>query len=94
MSKITEPKSKFEQELIALLNRHSLENESNTPDYLLAQFILFTLDALNYIINARKVGYKIRRLPEPIKGDEPVNLEEEHLGYPDERLTFRRPKDD
>lgn len=29
----------FEQELAALINRHSRENESNTPDFILAQYI-------------------------------------------------------
>jgi hypothetical protein len=30
---------RFEEELIHLINRHSVENESNTPDFILARYI-------------------------------------------------------
>lgn len=35
----------FEQELAELINKHSLENESNTPDFILAEYMRNCLDA-------------------------------------------------
>jgi hypothetical protein len=35
----------FEQELTTLINKHSLENQSNTPDYILAQYLQSCLNA-------------------------------------------------
>jgi hypothetical protein len=37
----------FEAELAALINRHSKENGSNTPDYILANFLNTCLEAYN-----------------------------------------------
>ena len=31
--------SKFKKELTELINKHSLENGSDTPDYILAEFL-------------------------------------------------------
>lgn len=33
------PEPTFQQELTALINKYSLENQSNTPDFLLAAFL-------------------------------------------------------
>ncbi len=30
----------FQTELTTLLNRHSIDNETNTPDYILAEFLV------------------------------------------------------
>jgi len=38
---------KFEKDLERLINRHSLENESGTPDYILARYLVRCLDAFN-----------------------------------------------
>jgi hypothetical protein len=43
----------FKQELETLINRHSLENESDTPDYILAQYTLACLDAFTKATRAR-----------------------------------------
>ena len=37
----------FQSELEALINKHSLENPSNTPDYILAKFLQDCLTAFN-----------------------------------------------
>ena len=37
----------LQQELVAVLNRHSAENGSNTPDFILAQFLLGCLAAFD-----------------------------------------------
>ena len=38
---------KFEKELTKLINSHSKENESNTPDYILACYLEYCLLAFN-----------------------------------------------
>lgn len=43
----------FEKELRDLINTHSLENESNTPDFILATYMLDCLDAFNTATNKR-----------------------------------------
>lgn len=47
----------FEQELASLVNRYSMENKSNTPDFILAKYIEGTLKALNEAIVTREVWY-------------------------------------
>jgi hypothetical protein len=43
----------LERDLARVLNRHSQENRSNTPDHLLASYVLKVLDAGNALINRR-----------------------------------------
>lgn len=47
----------FEKDLAALINRFSLENESNTPDYVLAQFMKSCLDAFTIAVQQRETFY-------------------------------------
>lgn len=47
----------FQQELSALINKHSIEDESNTPDYILAQYIRKVLSAYNECIISRDEWY-------------------------------------
>lgn len=47
----------LEQELKSCLNRHSAENDSNTPDYILAQFLLGCLAAWNTGVQQRETWY-------------------------------------
>lgn len=47
----------FEQELEAVINRHSQENASNTPDFILAQFLLSCLAAWNAGVTRRESWY-------------------------------------
>jgi hypothetical protein len=49
--------SKLEQELAELLNRHSRENASNTPDFILAQFLLGCLGAFEQATQQRETSY-------------------------------------
>jgi hypothetical protein len=44
----------FERELEELINRHSLEDKSNTPDYILAQYLDSCLKVFNVAINHRE----------------------------------------
>lgn len=43
----------FQEELTNLINKHSLENESNTPDYILAEFLKGALDIYNTTMKKR-----------------------------------------
>lgn len=43
----------FQDELVALINIHSQENESDTPDYVLASFLGGVLDQFNAAVRAR-----------------------------------------
>ena len=47
----------FEQELSSLINRHSLENESDTPDFILAKYMKECLDNFNKAIHLREIFY-------------------------------------
>ena len=46
--------SDFEKELKDLINKHSMENGSNTPDYILASYLLNCLCAFNEAILNRQ----------------------------------------
>ena len=47
----------FIKELEHLINVCSIENESNTPDFILAQYVRHCLDAFNKACNARERWY-------------------------------------
>ena len=47
----------FEKELSNLINKHSKENESNTPDYILAMFIGGCLKAFNQAVQQRETWF-------------------------------------
>lgn len=48
----------FIKELETLLNRHSLENQSNTPDFILAKYLKGCLDVYVSAIQERDSWYK------------------------------------
>jgi hypothetical protein len=47
----------FEEELCALINRRSMENESNTPDFILAAYMMDALVAFEKASLAREQWY-------------------------------------
>ena len=47
----------FKKELEVLINKHSIENESNTPDWLLAQYLLNCLAAFTTATQQRENWY-------------------------------------
>ena len=67
----------LKKDLTELVNRHSMENGSNTPDYLLADFLLGCFDAYNATLQERARWYG--RMDQPGRGSVP---------YPD----FGRPE--
>ena len=50
-------KTEFQTELEQLINRHSMENGSNTPDFILAQYLRCCLENFNHTIVAREKWY-------------------------------------
>lgn len=44
----------FLKELTQLINRYSMERDSNTPDYILAEYLYQCLDSYNFAVNSRK----------------------------------------
>ncbi len=53
-------KHPFEKELEELINRHSMENDSNTPDFILAQYVLTCLSAYRNAVNKRDKWFGVR----------------------------------
>lgn len=47
----------FEEQLRQLINRESLENKSDTPDWVLAAYLVACLDAFNKGVNRRRAYY-------------------------------------
>jgi len=47
----------FNQELRALINKHSKENGSNTPDFILSRYLCDCLDVFNNAVLARSNWY-------------------------------------
>jgi len=57
----------FKRDLTSLINKYSLENESNTPDFILANYLMSCLRNFNNITNTRSKWYG-QKAPE-IKND-------------------------
>lgn len=47
----------FRKELEQLINKYSLENLSDTPDFILAEYLVYCFESANWIINRRKQWY-------------------------------------
>lgn len=52
-AKVVINKSEFHRELEELIKKHSMENGSNTPDFILATFLMGVLESCNTAIQAR-----------------------------------------
>ena len=50
-------KTEFEKALAQLINRYCKENESNTPDFILAEYLSFCLSAFDSTVCAREKWY-------------------------------------
>lgn len=48
----------FENELKSLINRFSKENDSNTPDFILAEYLLDCLENFNRTMQKRENWYR------------------------------------
>lgn len=50
--------NEFRDDLQKLINKHSIENDSNTPDFVLAQYLIDCLRNWNYTIKFRERSTK------------------------------------
>jgi len=57
LDEIVTPEVSFSRELTSLLNKYSKENASNTPDFILANYITSCLHTFNIAIKAREKWY-------------------------------------
>lgn len=62
--------SGFERELRFLINNHSQENASNTPDYILAQYLAACLAAWNRAVQQRETWHGRDARPAALKSDQ------------------------
>lgn len=53
----TTPRPSLIQAITSLLNSHSVDNASNTPDHILAQYLMDCLSAFEHATNARAKWY-------------------------------------
>jgi hypothetical protein len=60
----------FQDALRELINKHCMENGSDTPDFLLAEYLCDCLAAYETIIEKREVWYG-RRIGQPTGGHIP-----------------------
>lgn len=49
--------SDLREDIKEAINRHSLENKSNTPDFLLADYLIDCLDAFDKAVRRRENWY-------------------------------------
>lgn len=79
--------SRFRTELTSLINSESRENGSNTPDWILANFLTDCLRLFDAAVNARERWHG--REPQLISDPAPTITELEHiLAEEDEPITI------
>ena len=72
----------FREELAQLINHHSRENGSNTPDYVLAHFLANVLEAFDGAVRTRDGWYGIHPYPGHSHAiEEPENI------WPEENIS-------
>lgn len=70
VAELDEPMPDFEGEVRRLINSYSLENRSNTPDHILAEYLVMCLGAFNSATNARSNWYDQQQCePTPNEGE-------------------------
>jgi len=55
---VVESEPSFEKELEHLINKHSMENGSNTPDFILAEYMSACLKAYSKAVTTRDNWHK------------------------------------
>jgi len=69
-------KTEFIKELEQVINKHSRENISNTPDFILAEFMKRCLEAGEYLIKRREQWYGRENHPPTTLPSQPNEMEE------------------
>lgn len=59
-----EKRIRVAKDIAAVLNKHSVENDSNTPDYILAAYLMDCLQGYADAVRCRDEGYGIKTLPD------------------------------
>jgi hypothetical protein len=57
----------FEKELEALINKYSKENDSNTPDFILARYLVNCMENYSQIVTTRDNWFRVQPHTEPLK---------------------------
>lgn len=73
-------KSEFEKELEAIINRYSKENDSDTPDFILARYLNQCLDNFSAAIKDREQWYCREKHVEDIESLQPFCKPENNQG--------------
>lgn len=55
----------FRRELESLINRYSLENGSNTPDFILADYLVRCLETFDSVVNRRDEWHGVEEMTIP-----------------------------
>lgn len=58
-----EPSVSFRDALVNLVNRHSLENGSDTPDWILAEYLIACLKTFDTCVEERELWYGRKKGP-------------------------------
>lgn len=69
--------TEFEKELGTLINKQSLENDSNTPDFILAQYLAGCLATFNVAVQQRETWHGRDARPSCDEGIEAVEVAKE-----------------
>jgi len=67
---MSDPELTFQKELENLINRYSLENKSNSPDFILAEYLNNCLTAFNKATNQRSKYFGVYFKQKPTKSIE------------------------
>lgn len=78
---VEQERQTFEQELVSLINRHSIENRSNTPDWILGEYLIGCMKAFELTMHLREEYYG---RPSPITAPKPPK-EVNALATPEEQ---------
>lgn len=61
--------SNFREELVILINKESIDNKWDVPDFILAQFIDETITAFGEAMQRRDIWFGHKKIKEPYKGE-------------------------
>lgn len=73
-------KETFERELTSLINRYSKENQSNTPDFILANYIIRCLDAFSATTIERDMWWGTNEKIEEVFPSSPIIFKDIAVG--------------
>ena len=59
----TNNETNFKQELNNLINKYNIENQSNTPDFILANYLMMCLESFNNAVKGRDTFFSFDPIP-------------------------------